>query len=87
MPSHVVTMPNREHLSGKLSDKVSTSPRRSPTQRTLYGAAKGANFMLGKLTSWCKCCRQTPSCGPLQFGTSTWWGLSDKRPGASPTSS
>jgi hypothetical protein len=43
------------------------------------GAVKGANSTLGKLTSRCKRCRQSPSRGPLQFGTSTWWGLSGAR--------
>jgi ribonuclease HI len=42
---------------------------------------------LDKLTSRRKRCRQSPSRGPSPFGTSTWWGHPDKRPGASPTSS
>jgi hypothetical protein len=85
MPAPAVTMLDREHLSGKLSDKVSTGPRRSPTQRTLCDAVKGANSTPGKLTSRRKHCRQSPSRGPSQSGTSTWWDLSDKRQGVSPT--
>jgi hypothetical protein len=65
MSAPVVTMPDQEHLSGKLSDKASTGPRWSPTRRTLCGAVKGANSTLGKLTSRRKCCRQSPSHGPL----------------------
>jgi ribonuclease HI len=85
MPAPVVTMPVREHLLGKLSDKVSTGPRWSPTRRTLCSAVKGANSTPGKLTPCRKHCRQSPSRGPSQSRTSTWWDLSDKRPGASPT--
>jgi transposase InsO family protein len=40
--------------------------------------------MLGKVISRHKRCRQSPSCGPSQSGTSTWWAHSDKHPGASP---
>jgi hypothetical protein len=63
--AHVVTMSDRKHLSGKLSDKVSTGPRRSPTRMPLCDAVKGANFTLGKLTSRHKRCTQSPSRGPL----------------------
>jgi hypothetical protein len=51
MPTPAVTTPVREHLSGKLSDKVSTGPRRLLTQRTSCDAVKGASPMLDKLTS------------------------------------
>jgi ribonuclease HI len=87
MPAHVATTPDQEHLSGKLFDKVSTGPRRPLIQRTLCGAAKDANSTPSKLISRCKRCRRSPSCGPLQSGTSTWWAHSDKHLGASPTSS
>jgi ribonuclease HI len=87
MPTHVATTPDQEHLSGKLSDKVSTGPRRSLTQRTLCDAAKDADSTPDKLISRHKHCRRSPSCGPSQSGTSTWWAHSDKHPGASPTSS
>jgi hypothetical protein len=83
---YLVTMPGQEPLSKKLSDKFSTGPQRSPTRRTLCGAVRGANSTLGKFTSQRKRCRQSPSRGPSQSGTSTWWDLSDKNPGASPTS-
>jgi ribonuclease HI len=51
MPVPAVTMPVREHLSERLSDKVSIGPQRSQTPRTSCGAVKGANSMLDKLTS------------------------------------
>jgi hypothetical protein len=85
MPTPVVTMLDREHLSGELSDKVSTGPQRSQTRRTLCDAVKGASSTPGKLTFRRKHCRQSPSRGPSQSGTSTWWDLYDKRLGASLT--
>jgi hypothetical protein len=54
---------------------------------TVVADSKDANSTPGKLTSRRKPCRQSPSHGPLQSGTLTWWALSDKRSGASPTSS
>jgi hypothetical protein len=45
MPALAITTPIREHFSGKLSDKVSTGPQRSPTQRTSCGAGRGASLL------------------------------------------
>jgi hypothetical protein len=59
-----VTMPGREHLSEKLSDKVFIGPQWSPTQRTLCGAMRVANSMQDKLTSRRKHCRRSRSHGP-----------------------
>jgi hypothetical protein len=85
IPTPAVTTPVREHLSEKLSDKVSTGPWQSLTRRTSCGVVKGSSSMLDKLTSQRKRSRQSPSRGPLPSGTSTWWGHSNKRLGASPT--
>jgi hypothetical protein len=74
----------RQHLLGRLSDKVSTGPRRSQIPRTSCGAMKGASSTLDKLTSQHRRYRPSPSHGLSLFGTSIWWDLSDKRPGASP---
>jgi hypothetical protein len=57
MPAPAVTMPVREHLSGKLFDKVSTSPQRSPTRRTSCSVVKGASSTPDKLISRRKHCR------------------------------
>jgi hypothetical protein len=57
------------------------------TPRTSYDGARGASSTLDKLTSRHRHYRPSPSCGLLPFGTWTWWGHSDKRPGASLTSS
>jgi hypothetical protein len=86
-PAPAVIMQAREHLSGKLSEKDSTNPRRWRTPRTLYGVARGASSMLDKPISRRKRSRPSPSRGLSPCGTSTWWGPSDKRPGASRISS
>jgi hypothetical protein len=87
MPTPVVITPVREHLSERLSDKVSTSPQRWRIPRTSYGTVKGASSTLDKLTSRCKRSRPFPSRVFSLSGTSTWWGRSDKCLGASLTSS
>jgi hypothetical protein len=71
MQALMVTTSVREHLSGKLSDKVSTGPQRSPTRWTLCGDVKGASSTLDKLISRRKHYRQFPSRGPSPSGTST----------------
>jgi hypothetical protein len=85
MPAPAIITSVQERLSGRLSEKVSTGPWWSLTQRTLCGAVKGASSTLDKLTSRRKLYKPSPSRGLSLSGTSTWWGHSDKRPGASPT--
>jgi hypothetical protein len=75
------------HLSGRPSGKVSTGPRQWRTPRTSYNGARGVSSTLEKLTFRRRHYRPSPSRGLLLSGTSTWWGRSDKRPGASLTSS
>jgi hypothetical protein len=85
MPAPTVTTLVQEHLSENLSNKDSISPQRSLTQRISCGTMKDASSTLDKLISWRRRCRPSPSRGLSLFGTSTWWGHSDKRSGASPT--
>jgi ribonuclease HI len=73
MPAPVVTMPVQEHLSGRLSNKVSIGPQRSQTPTTSCGVVKGASSTLDKLTFRRRRFRLSPSHGLLPSGTSTWW--------------
>jgi hypothetical protein len=84
MSAPAVTTPVREHLSERPSDKVSTGPRWSLTQRTSCGAVRGASSTLDKLISRRRRYRPSPSRGLSLSCTSTWWGHSDKRLGAAP---
>jgi hypothetical protein len=87
MPAPAVITLARQHLSERLSDKDSTCPQWWQTPMTSYGVVKGASSMLDKLTSRRRRFRPSPSRGLTPSGTLTWWGRSDKRPGASLISS
>jgi hypothetical protein len=73
-------------LVGKDFRQGFTGPRRSQTSRTSCGTVKCATSTLDKLTSRHRHYKPSPSRVLSPSGTSTWWGHSDKRPGASPTS-
>jgi hypothetical protein len=74
-----------EPLSGMLSDKASTGPRRWPTPLELSAPAKGVSSTQGRPTCPLRLCKRYPSPGLLLCGVWTSSAPCRRHPGATRT--